>query len=92
MGEILIAALKVGTATLASLVVWMVASKMLTLQLGAAGVGIFGMLRQLLQYLGVVATINDQTAMVQGISQRSGDELKRFTNSVFRIQAAYRDE
>ena len=87
MGEILIAALKVATATVASLLVWMVAGKMLALQLGAAGVGLFGILRQLLQYLGVVATLNSQTAMVQGISQRSGDELKRFTNSIFRIQA-----
>lgn len=92
MSEILIAALKVESATLASLVVWVVTGKMLALQLGAAGVGIFGMLRQLLQYPRVVATINGRTAMVQGISQRSGDELKRFTNSVFRIQAAYRDK
>ena len=62
MGEILIAALKVGTASLASLVAWMVDGKVLALQLGAAGVGLFGMLRQLVQYLRVVASINGQTA------------------------------
>lgn len=64
MGEILIAALRVGTTTLASLVVWMVAGKMLALQLGPAWVGTFGRLRQVLEYLGVVATINGQTATV----------------------------
>ncbi|MDP2815094.1 MAG: hypothetical protein Q8O19_00260 [Rectinemataceae bacterium] len=54
MGEILIAALKVGTAILAGFVVWVVAGKMLALALGAAGVGIFlGMLCQVLQFPGV---------------------------------------
>lgn len=87
MGEIRIAALKLGPATLACLVVWMVADKVLALQPGSTGVGIFGMLRQLLQYPGVVATINEQTARVHGISQRSGNVHKRLTNSAFRNQA-----
>lgn len=87
MREILRSALKVGAATLASLLGWVVAGKIISLQLGAAGVGLFGLLRQLLQYLVVFATLNGQMALVQGIASREGEAQGRFAGTVFRIQA-----
>jgi O-antigen/teichoic acid export membrane protein len=87
MFDILKAALKVGVATLAGLLGWVVAGKILALTLGAAGVGLFGLLRQLLQNLTLIGSLNGQLALVQGIASRTtrGTQL-RFAGSVFHIQ------
>lgn len=87
MRDILKASIKVGFATLASLLGWVVAGKIIALQLGAAGVGIYGILRQLLQNLTLVGSLNGQTALVQGISSRTekGDQLS-YSGSVLKIQ------
>lgn len=88
MREILRSTLKVGAATFASLLGWVVAGKIISLQLGAAGVGLFGLLRHLLQYLVVFATLNGQMALVQGIASRDVEAQGRFAGTVFRIQAS----
>src|SRR5438128_1102782 len=85
--DILGAGLKVGLATLAGLLGWVVAGKVLAVTLGASGVGLFGLLRQLLQNLTVLASFNGQSALVQGIASRATkEEQKRFAGSVLRIQ------
>jgi PST family polysaccharide transporter len=87
MRDILKAGVKVGVATLASLLGWVVAGKVLAITLGAAGVGLFGLLRQLLQNLTLVGSFNGQTALVQGIASRTtkSDQI-RFAGSVLQIQ------
>ncbi len=88
MRDILKAGLKIGLATLASLLGWVVAGKVLAVTLGAAGVGLYGLLRQLLQNLTLVGSFSGQTALVQGIASRSDrTEQLRFSGSVLRIQA-----
>ena len=88
MRDILRAGLKVGLATLASLLGWVVAGKVLALTLGAAGVGLFGLLRQLLQNLTLVGSLSGQTALVQGIASRpTGPDQNRYAGSVLRVQA-----
>ncbi|NWJ42552.1 MAG: oligosaccharide flippase family protein [Geothrix sp.] len=82
MRDILLAALKVAAATLANLLGWMLAVKIISVQLGAAGVGLFGILRQLLQYLVVVATFAGHTALIQGIASRVDEAQRRFAESV----------
>jgi len=82
MRDILLAALKVAAATLANLLGWMLAVKIISVQLGAAGVGLFGILRQLLQYLVVVATFAGHTALIQGIASRTDEAQRRFAESV----------
>ncbi len=88
MRDILKAGSKIGFATLAGLLAWVVAGKVMALTLGAAGVGIFGLLRQLLQNLTLVGSFNGQTALVQGIASRSSrDDQIRFSRSIFCIFA-----
>jgi PST family polysaccharide transporter len=87
MRDILKAGIKVGLATLAGLIGWVVAGKVLAVTLGAAGVGLFGLLRQLLQNLTLVGSFNGQTALVQGIASRTAkSEQVRFAGSVLQIQ------
>jgi PST family polysaccharide transporter len=87
MLDILKAGLKVGVATLAGLLGWVVAGKILALTLGAAGVGLFGLLRQLLQNLTLMGSLNGQQALVQGIASRTTRSAQlRFAGSVFHIQ------
>jgi len=88
MRDILKASFKVLVATLSGILGWMVAGKVLALTLGAAGVGLFGLLRQLLQNLTLVGGFNGQTALVQGIASRgTRSEQNRFAGSVMRVQA-----
>lgn len=86
MRDIVNAALKIGVATLASLLGWVVAGKILALTLGAAGIGLFGLLRQLLQNLTLLGTFNGQTALIQGIARRTtpSDQV-RYAASVLQI-------
>lgn len=86
--EILVSSAKVGVSTIAGLLGWVVGGKLLALELGAAGVGVFGLLRQLLQNLTLVSTFNGATALVQGIASREGDARARFTRSTGAIFAA----
>jgi PST family polysaccharide transporter len=87
MRDILKAGFKVGLATLAGLLGWVVAGKVLAVTLGAAGVGLFGLLRQLLQNLTLVGSFNGQTALVQGIASRTSEsEQVRFAGTVLKIQ------
>ena len=88
MRDILKAGLKMGLATLASLLSWVVAGKVIALTLGAAGVGLFGLLRQLLQNLTLIGSFNGQTALVQGIAcRKTKSEQVRFAGSVLQFQA-----
>lgn len=86
MRDILFSASKVALAALANLLGWMVAGKIIAILLGAAGIGLFGILRQLLQYLLVIATFSGQTALIQGIASRVGDSQRRFAESVQGLQ------
>jgi O-antigen/teichoic acid export membrane protein len=87
MRDVLKAGAKVGLATLAGLMGSVVTGKILALQLGAAGVGLYGILRQLLQNITLVGSFNGQSALVQGIARRPDKtEQNRFSASVLCIQ------
>lgn len=60
----------VGSGTVFNLLVWVVSGKVMALGLGPAGVGMYGLLRQLAQNLNVAATFNGSTTLVQGLSSR----------------------
>jgi O-antigen/teichoic acid export membrane protein len=80
--EIAASSIKVGAATVAALLGWIVGGKILAVELGAAGVGVFGLLRQLLQNLTLISTFNGSTALVQGVSSRPPHEVRRYVTSV----------
>ena len=89
MRDILKAATKIGFGTLAGLLASVITGKVLALELGAAGIGLYGVLRQLLQTLTMVGTFNGQSALVQGIARRTTEiEQVRFSGSVFCLQMA----
>lgn len=83
--EIATSSAKVGVATAASLLGWVVGGKILALELGAAGVGVFGLLRQLLQNLNVFSTFNGSNALVQGLASRNGESRARYAHTVGRF-------
>ena len=89
MRKIFVAAMKIGVASLASLVGWMIAGKILALSLGAVGIGLFGLLRQLLQNLNVLATLNGQNALVQGVSIRQEAARSQYVRSIFSLQLLF---
>jgi enterobacterial common antigen flippase len=80
--EIVASSAKVGAATVAGLIGWMVGGKILALELGAAGVGVFGILRQLLQNLTLLSTCNGSTALVQGLSSHGPETRTGYVASV----------
>jgi len=84
MNEILSSVLKVGFSTVASLVGWVVATKVLSMELGALGVGLFGLLRQMLQNLNSHGTFT-QSALVQGIAGSEGGDSNAYAGVVFRL-------
>ena len=87
MRDILKSSAKVGFATIAGILASVVAGKVLALLLGAAGVGLYGLLRQLLQNLTLLGSFNGQTAIVQGIASRPNKSAQiRFSGSVLWIQ------
>lgn len=87
MRDILKAVSKVGFGTLAGLLASVVTGKVLALELGAAGVGLYGILRQLLQTLALLGTFNGQSVLVQGIGRLSEPtEQLRFSGSVLGLQ------
>ena len=56
-------------------------------QVGAAGVGVFGLLRTLLQNFGVYASFNGGNALVQGIASRKTAERDRYAHTVGTLYA-----
>ena len=87
MREIVRSVVKIGVASVASLLGWVVAGKLLAVELGAAGVGTFGLLRQLLLSLTVLASFNGQTALVQGIASAPDSvHQARYADAVLKIQ------
>ncbi len=89
MRDILKSGSKVAFATLVGILGQAVTGKILTVELGAAGAGLYGILRQLLQNLTLVGSLNGQSALVQGIARHSEKtEQTHFSGSVLGIQIA----
>lgn len=86
--EVVRSAVKVAVATIANLFGWVIAGKVLAIQLGPAGVGTFGLLRQLLQNLTILGSLNGHTALVQGVASAKSPEARaRYAGSVLIIQS-----
>lgn len=75
----------VGSATLFNLLVWVVAGKVMAVMLGPAGVGMYGLLRQLAQNLNVASTFNGSTTLVQGLASRPNDARVVYARNIAKI-------
>ena len=71
-----------GTAAVAGAALSVVATKILAMMLGPAEVAVLATLQQIRQAGVTAATLNGQTALVQGASARSGHERRQFLRTV----------
>jgi O-antigen/teichoic acid export membrane protein len=86
MRDLLQAFAKTAGGSAAALVMGMAAVKILAVLVGPAGVGVFSLLRQTQQTAVLLAIVNGQTAIVQGIASRASDgERHRYTSVAFWI-------
>ncbi|MEO8378958.1 MAG: hypothetical protein ABI779_04765 [Acidobacteriota bacterium] len=85
MRELLRAVAKTVVGSFAALLMGTVAVKTIALFIGPEGVGLFSLLRQTQQVAIVLAMVNGQNALVQGIACREGEERARYISVAFWI-------
>jgi O-antigen/teichoic acid export membrane protein len=78
MRKLALAALYTSFGTLAAIAFGAVTAKILALTLGAAGIGLYGVLRQFVQTGVLAGSLNSDIAVVQGIASRSEEEQRAF--------------
>jgi O-antigen/teichoic acid export membrane protein len=83
MGEILLAIFKTGSGTLLNLILGIFTTKLLAINLGPAGIGLFSLLRQTRDVLITITTLNGSAAFVQGLASRQGKDREDFNGVVF---------
>ena len=84
MKELLKAAAKSSAGTFITLVSSAVAVKIIALFAGPAGIGLFSLLRQIQQTASIVGVMGGQAAVVQGLSDKYGDERAVYTGVILR--------
>ena len=87
MRDLLRAALKTGVGSFVSLLLGAVATKVMAVVLGPGGIGLFSLLRQTQQTAVAVGSVSGQTALVQGLASRDGEQQGNFLVTVFWILA-----
>ena len=84
MKELLKAAAKSSAGTFITLFSSAVAVKIIALFAGPAGIGLFSLLRQIQQTASIVGVMGGQAAVVQGLSDKYGDERAVYTGVILR--------
>jgi len=74
---------KTASATMVGMLFQVIITKIIAVSLGPSGLGLFSILRQLLQFFDV--GIKGQTAVIQGMTTFEGEEQDRFIRSSFWI-------
>ena len=83
MRELIKVTLQSSTATVIELLLRAVTIKIYALLLGPAGIGLFAILRQIVDLGQQVASLNGSNAIVQGLSSRSGTDRAAYLRTVF---------
>lgn len=84
MKTLLRAALKSSAGTLVALLSSVVAIKIIATVAGPTGIGLFSILRQAQQTAAIAGSIGGQAAIVQGLSNKTGDERDAHTALILR--------
>lgn len=84
MKELLKAAVKSSAGTLINLLSSAIAIKIIALFGGPAAIGLFSLLRQIQQTASIAGVIGGQAAIVQGLSDKIGDERAIYTGVILR--------
>ncbi len=85
MYDIIKAVFKTGSASLIGILLGAVSTKVMAVILGPNGVGLFSLIRQTLATAVTAGTVGGQTALVQGLASKEGNERDRFLITVFWI-------
>lgn len=85
MRELAVALLQTGGASLLTLGLAVVATKIFAVVLGPAGIGLVSLVRQLYQSTLMLGALNGQTALAQGIASREGSARAEYLSTVFWI-------
>src|SRR5579883_2627354 len=88
MRELVVAVWQTGAASVISLGLGLVATKIFAVVLGPAGIGFISLVRQTYQSAVVFATLNGQTALAQGIASREGETREQYITTAFWILLA----
>lgn len=81
--------LKLGVWTCLTLILGALITKIIAMTAGPSGVGYFSIFRQLQQTFVSLATLNGETALVQGISSRDQSEKNTYAFNVAKIVALF---
>lgn len=85
MKELLKAAAKSSAGTVVSLLSSAAAIKIIALVAGPAGIGLFSLLRQIQQTASIMGVMGGQAAIVQGLSDKNGDDRAAYTGVILRV-------
>jgi O-antigen/teichoic acid export membrane protein len=87
MRDILLAVLKTSSGSFFSLLFGIIKTKIIALFLGPSGIGLYSLLRQTLQTTITLTTFSGGTALVQGLSSKTGKAREGYLITVARILA-----
>lgn len=87
MRELLRAALKTGSGSIGSLLLRVVAMKIMAVVLGPSGVGLYSLLRQIRDFSSNLGVVGGNTAMVQGLASRKDKQRDQYLITTFWIFA-----
>lgn len=85
MRELLKAALKTASGSMGSMLLGIIAMKIMAIVLGPSGVGLYSLLRQARDVLGRVGSLGGQMAVVQGLATRKGQMRDEYLVTTFWI-------
>lgn len=85
MKELTTAFLKTGVASIMSTIFGLVSTKIFAVTLGPSGIGLYSLLKQILFFAMTLGTLGGQTALIQGLSSKTGGDKSVYMRSVFQI-------
>lgn len=83
MLNIIKAILKVGSASITTIILGIIGTKIMAMILGPSGIGLLSMIRQIILTGSTAGTMGGQTALVQGLARKTGEEKDKYMVSVF---------
>jgi O-antigen/teichoic acid export membrane protein len=83
MRELLKATLKTASGSAGNLLMGVISMKIMAIILGPSGVGLYSLLRQTIEFSKGVGTVGGETALVQGLASREGQERSNYLVTTF---------
>lgn len=85
MYNLLKAIFKTGSGSIINIILGMISTKIMAIFLGPNGLGLISLIRQTLSTVTIAGTMGGQTALVQGLASKEGNEKDNYLLTVFWI-------